>query len=92
MVAQQIQDDDLRMNQSMASHGAEHIMALKSQNINVMTHCNTGGLATAGAGTALGVIRQLHNNGVLRQVFADETRPWFQGSRLTAWSCNRALT
>src|SRR5450756_1893976 len=51
----------------------------------ILTHCNAGGLATAGYGTALGVIRAAHEAGKKIQVFADETRPWLQGARLTAW-------
>ena len=51
----------------------------------VITHCNTGGLATGGHGTALGVIRSAHALGKVSEVFADETRPWLQGARLTAW-------
>jgi methylthioribose-1-phosphate isomerase len=51
----------------------------------VLTHCNTGSLATGGYGTALGVIRSAWSAGKLSGVFADETRPWLQGSRLTAW-------
>jgi len=51
----------------------------------VLTHCNAGGLATAGYGTALGVIRAAHEAGKKIQVFADETRPWLQGARLTTW-------
>ena len=50
-----------------------------------MTHCNTGAVATGGFGTALGVIRGAWLEGMIEQVYADETRPWLQGSRLTAW-------
>ena len=53
--------------------------------MNLLTHCNAGALATAGYGTALGVIRAAVENGKNIQVFADETRPFLQGSRLTAW-------
>ncbi|CAN0594655.1 unnamed protein product, partial [Laminaria digitata] len=53
--------------------------------LSVLTHCNTGALATGGYGTALGVIRRLHEEKLLNRVYADETRPWLQGSRLTAW-------
>ncbi|KAG2561415.1 hypothetical protein PVAP13_8KG157200 [Panicum virgatum] len=56
-----------------------------SKNISVLTHCNTGSLATAGYGTALGVIRALHSAGVLEKAFCTETRPFNQGSRLTAF-------
>ncbi len=54
-----------------------------------LTHCNTGALATAGIGTALGMIRAAHRAGRLERVYADETRPWLQGARLTAWECLR---
>ena len=57
--------------------------------IAVLTHCNTGALATGGYGTALGVIRRLHEEKLLKRVYADETRPWLQGSRLTAWELTR---
>lgn len=53
--------------------------------VRMLTHCNTGSLATAGFGTALGVIRALHQRGWIREVFVDETRPLLQGARLTAW-------
>ena len=55
----------------------------------VITHCNTGGLATGGWGTALGVIRSAHAQGKIDTVYADETRPWLQGARLTAWELAR---
>lgn len=55
----------------------------------VITHCNAGGLATGGWGTALGVIRSAHAQGRIHQVYADETRPWLQGARLTAWELAR---
>lgn len=58
---------------------------LNGTNLAVMTHCNTGSLATAGFGTALGVIRSFHQMGRLRHVYVDETRPFMQGSRLTAF-------
>ena len=51
----------------------------------LLTHCNTGALATGGFGTALGVIRAAYLEGMVERVYADETRPWLQGSRLTAW-------
>ncbi len=58
---------------------------MAGSNLAVMTHCNTGSLATAGFGTALGVIRSFHQAGRLRHVYVDETRPFMQGSRLTAF-------
>ncbi|WP_455197096.1 S-methyl-5-thioribose-1-phosphate isomerase [Kaarinaea lacus] len=79
--AKQIHEDDLAANQHMGQAGAAHIEA----GSGVLTHCNTGSLATGGYGTALGVIRSAFAAGKLRQVYADETRPWLQGARLTAW-------
>jgi len=79
--AQQLHADDADMNFAMASHGANLLTA----GCRVMTHCNTGALATGGWGTALGVIRVAHRAGKLQEVLAGETRPWLQGARLTAW-------
>lgn len=80
-MAIQIHEDDLAANLTMGEHGANLINA----SVNVLTHCNAGALATGGHGTALGVIRSLHQRDQLKQVFADETRPWLQGARLTVW-------
>lgn len=79
--ARAIAEEDVRANRALARHGA----ACLAGTVNVYTHCNTGSLATAGFGTALGVIRQLHAEGRLGRVYAGETRPWLQGARLTAW-------
>jgi methylthioribose-1-phosphate isomerase len=68
---------------------AEHAAALFGPQARVLTHCNTGGLATGGYGTALGAIRRGWEEGLVRFVFADETRPLLQGSRLTAWELDR---
>jgi methylthioribose-1-phosphate isomerase len=57
------------------------------ERLNILTHCNTGSLATAGYGTALGVIRSAQGAGRLARVYADETRPRLQGARLTTWEC-----
>jgi len=76
-----IDAEDLAANHLMGELGA----ALIEQRCAVMTHCNAGALATAGYGTALGVIRAAHAAEKVSQVYADETRPWMQGSRLTAW-------
>lgn len=81
--AVRIHEEDLEANLAMAGHALEFIGADKP--ISVLTHCNTGALATGGYGTALGVIRRLHEEKLLKRVYADETRPWLQGSRLTAW-------
>ncbi len=79
--AQIIKDEDIRMNRKMGEHG----QALLPQSATVLTHCNAGALATGGFGTALGVIRAAVNAGKSIRVFADETRPYLQGARLTAY-------
>ncbi len=73
--------DDLAANERIGADGA----ALIEATCGVLTHCNAGALATAGYGTALGVIRSGWREGRIAQVFATETRPWLQGARLTAW-------
>src|SRR5699024_2120808 len=73
--------EDLAANLLMGDLGA----ALIEGPTAVLTHCNTGSLATAGYGTALGVIRSAYGSGRINRVYADETRPWLQGARLTAW-------
>ncbi|XP_077230677.1 nagB/RpiA/CoA transferase-like superfamily protein [Tasmannia lanceolata] len=79
--------DDVTANKAIGSHGAAFLQGrLKGpKTLSVLTHCNTGSLATAGYGTALGVIRTLHAEGVLEMAFCTETRPFNQGSRLTAF-------
>ena len=67
----------------MGDHGA----ALVPAGARILTHCNAGALATAGYGTALGVVRSAHAQGKVALVWVDETRPVMQGSRLTAWEC-----
>lgn len=79
--AEAIEREDLLANRHMGELGA----ALIEPDSGVLTHCNTGSLATAGFGTALGVIRAGVAQTRIRQVFATETRPWLQGARLTAW-------
>lgn len=79
--AQKIHQDDISANQTMGKLGAGLIPA----GSRVYTHCNAGALATGGYGTALGVIRAANDENKLTQVYAGETRPWLQGSRLTAW-------
>jgi methylthioribose-1-phosphate isomerase len=76
-----IEAEDLAICMAIGRHGAR----LVEDGTAILTHCNAGGLATAGYGTALGVIRAAHEAGKNIQVFADETRPWLQGARLTAW-------
>ncbi|MGH8171752.1 MAG: S-methyl-5-thioribose-1-phosphate isomerase [Rhodanobacteraceae bacterium] len=83
--AQAIQDEDLAANRRMGDLGA----ALLGEGAGVLTHCNTGSLATAGYGTALGVIRSGYTAGQIARVFAGETRPWLQGARLTMWELLR---
>ena len=84
--AQKIEQEDIQANLSMARHGASLI---KEKSV-VLTHCNTGALATAGVGTALGVIKELHKQGKIDYVIADETRPYLQGSRLSAFELLKA--
>jgi methylthioribose-1-phosphate isomerase len=79
--AQRIHDEDVASCRSVGAHGA----ALVPNSARVLTHCNAGALATAGYGTALGVIRAAVEQGKNVSVLADETRPFLQGARLTAW-------
>jgi methylthioribose-1-phosphate isomerase len=83
--AHAILDEDIRANRRMGELGA----ALLQDTHGVLTHCNTGSLATGGYGTALGVIRSAWAAQRIQSVYADETRPWLQGSRLTAWELVR---
>ena len=79
--AKSIEKEDYEANKRMGEYGNELI----PENAKILTHCNTGALATAGWGTALGVIRSAHYSGKNIFVWVDETRPYLQGSRLTAW-------
>jgi len=79
--ARAIHEEDIVANRRMGDLGA----ALMEEPGCVLTHCNTGSLATGGYGTALGVIRSAWCEGRIKHVYADETRPWLQGARLTAW-------
>ena len=79
--AHEISAEDVRINRAMGAHGA----ALLADGARVLTHCNAGALATAGHGTALGVFRSAVEAGKRISVIADETRPFLQGARLTAW-------
>lgn len=76
---------DREANLNMAQLGVELIRKHQGNLQTVLTHCNAGALATGGFGTALGVIRAAYIEGMIERVYADETRPWLQGSRLTAW-------
>lgn len=79
--ARSIHAEDIAANRAMAQAGA----AVLDKAAGVLTHCNTGSLATGGIGTALGVIAEGWRQGRISRVWVDETRPWLQGSRLTAW-------
>src|ERR1700704_754011 len=83
--AQRMHAEDIAANQAMGRHGA----TLMPSEGGVLTHCNAGALATAGYGTALGVIRAAVEQGKKIHVYADETRPFLQGSRLTAWELKK---
>ena len=83
--AETILREDVEANRAMGRHGA----ALLGASSTVLTHCNAGALATGGYGTALGVIRAAVEGGKRVAVFADETRPYLQGARLTAWELQR---
>ena len=80
-----ILESDREANLTMAQLGMELIRKHQSAPQRLLTHCNAGALATGGFGTALGVIRAAHAAGLVERVYANETRPWLQGSRLTAW-------
>jgi methylthioribose-1-phosphate isomerase len=84
-LAVQIFNEDVFLCDQIASHGAKLIQ----DGDQILTHCNTGGLATAGVGTALGVIRKAHEQGKKIHVYIDETRPLLQGGRLTAWELKK---
>ncbi len=79
--ARRIHEQDVAANRRMGEFGA----ALIEKPCDLLTHCNAGSLATGGYGTALGVVRSAFAAGRARRVYADETRPWLQGARLTAW-------
>lgn len=83
--AQLIHDEDIASCQALGKAGA----AVVPEGARILTHCNAGALATAGYGTALGVIRAAAEQGKVTQVYADETRPFLQGARLTAWELVR---
>ncbi|MEY3346759.1 MAG: hypothetical protein RIR40_484 [Actinomycetota bacterium] len=92
--ALEISDEDAKANRAMGKRGGDFLANLlsgksKSNQMRLLTHCNTGALATTEWGTALGVIRDLFDRGLVNEVFADETRPLLQGSRLTAWELSQ---
>jgi len=80
-----IHQADLQANFTMGQLGADYIAEASKPTPAILTHCNTGSMATGGYGTALGVIRACHSRKMIEQVYAGESRPWLQGSRLTAW-------
>ncbi|MEG0767758.1 MAG: S-methyl-5-thioribose-1-phosphate isomerase [Clostridia bacterium] len=84
-LAQEMEAEDVRLNMRLGAYGA----SLLQDGDHVLTHCNAGALATAGFGTALGVIRAAVAEGKRLHVYADETRPLLQGARLTAWELHR---
>lgn len=84
-LAVEILNEDKALCERIANHGADLI----EKNDNIITHCNTGGLATAGDGTALAVIKRAHEQGKNIHVYVDETRPLLQGGRLTTWELEK---
>jgi len=85
-LARQVVADDEAANRQLSKHGADWILAhVPTDKVRVVTHCNSGALATSAWGTAYGIIRELHQRGRLGLVYADETRPLLQGARLTSW-------
>ena len=84
--ARDIQQEDLATCQAIGDRGLA-VLPETPEKVNILTHCNAGSLATAGYGTALGVIRSVHREKRLQMVYADETRPRLQGAKLTAWEC-----
>ncbi|MBD1925175.1 S-methyl-5-thioribose-1-phosphate isomerase [Trichocoleus sp. FACHB-90] len=84
--AQTINSEDLQTCQAIGDNGLK-VLPSNPDKLTILTHCNAGALATAGYGTALGVVRSAWREGRLMRVFADETRPRLQGAKLTAWEC-----
>jgi methylthioribose-1-phosphate isomerase len=82
--AEKIEAEDILINKKIGENGIEAFKDFKYA-VKILTHCNAGALATAGYGTALGVIRSLASVGKIKNVVVDETRPYLQGARLTAW-------
>lgn len=84
-IAEELFEEDARLCEKMANHGA----ALIHSGDSILTHCNTGGLVTTGIGTALGIVIKAHQQGKKVHVYVDETRPLLQGARLTTWELER---
>lgn len=88
--AKKLATEDEAANRALSKHGADWIQEIyPDRKLRVLTHCNTGSLATSTWGTGLGIIRELNARGLIEIVYADETRPLLQGSRLTAWELSR---
>ncbi len=86
LAAHQICQDDLATCKAMGDHGLT-VLPNQPEKLRLLTHCNAGALATAGYGTALGVMRSAWTAGRLERIYADETRPRLQGAKLTSWEC-----
>ncbi|MGK7900982.1 MAG: S-methyl-5-thioribose-1-phosphate isomerase [Hormoscilla sp.] len=86
--AKQIHAEDLQTCQEIGKQGLK-VLPPEPTQLNILTHCNAGALATAGYGTSLSVVRSAWSQGRLKRLYADETRPRLQGSRLTAWECTQ---
>lgn len=82
--AERIEEEDLRINYRLGDNGLK-VFEGRTGKVKVLTHCNAGALAASGYGTALAVVRSLHREGKIENVIVDETRPFLQGARLTAW-------
>jgi len=91
VAAEEIATNDARANRAMGKLGADYLInKCGNRKLRILTHCNTGALATTEWGTALGVVRELSERGLIEEVLADETRPLLQGARLTAWELSEA--
>jgi methylthioribose-1-phosphate isomerase len=84
-----VRDEEIAASRAMATRGADLMASLCGSPVRLLTHCNTGGLAAVVLGTALGVVREMHERGALASVVASETRPLLQGARLTSWELSR---
>lgn len=87
--ARAVLDEDVVRNEALARRGAAWLRAQADAPLRLLTHCNTGALACVDWGTALGVVRALHEEGAVARVYVDETRPLLQGARLTTWELGR---
>ncbi len=87
--AKKIEIEDIKINKMIGQNGLKVFLKLKKEKFSILTHCNAGALATAGYGTALGVIRKLNEENLVKKVLVDETRPYLQGARLTSWELQK---